>query len=800
MSADVWRRFRARRGAVAALYTLAVIVALSLLAPLIAPQDPSDPLGFDPLAANHPPTLSWTYLFGADGRGRDVLSLLLWGGRTTLSIGVGAAILAALVGAGLGALACWRGGVFDPLLSRLMDVCGAAPPLLVLFLLASRLGGAPAPVMLAVFALGGWVAPARLTRTAIRAGLAAPYVEAARAMGVTGSRLLFVYLLPAALPPVAAWTAAAASAYVALEAGLDFLGLGLPAGTTSWGTALAGAQAAVSAGNWWWMTFGGIALAVSTLALAGGARGVADALDPTMPVMSRARVHTAGLVNYWIRRRRARDAGVSTGTAAVPAACLHGHMPRCAEACRPRWCAAGTAAVPVDTSPDDNSRALGHTAITSVRDESIVDVGGFPGTLPAADAAMPRLRAVWDAPRKATALPSDRTMLSWRGRRTRPIAAIGAALLLVTVIGVAARSHGMSHAPRPAALLSNAAAYPTQRGQQAAYIATATYAMVEGVDSSTRGLPWAAYGSCPAPLMGKRCARADVQLWFGAGQGRAQSEGSTYICTPRLTWGLNPMAGLATTVRTPCGPLGPAMAGLGATAGVAQRLLPAITRGARASVRLTGQDNVAGRPCWTIALSGGGQVCVDAASGLALRVERLDRAGRPVALFLVTGISYGLDLAPQIFANPIPGGRGPLVNGLSQPLLDIQSADDVALFTALVPSFIPHGLVAQTPTYDSFYDQTRGYAPQDRVRQAYADRQGRVALTLIETLPDSAWDVTPPRGRAHSVSRQGQRLLEWARAGSAPALVRVEGDGTAALVSSRTLPLRILEQIAAGLR
>jgi len=141
-----------------------------------------------------------------------------------------------------------------------------------------------------------------------------------------------------------------------------------------------------------------------------------------------------------------------------------------------------------------------------------------------------------------------------------------------------------------------------------------------------------------------------------------------------------------------------------------------------------------------------------------------------------------------------------IIVALSQPLLDIQSADDVALFTALVPSFIPHGLVAQTPTYDSFYDQTRGYAPQDRVRQAYANQQGRVALTLIETLPDSAWDVTPPRGRAHSVARQGQRLLEWARAGSAPTLVRVEGDGTAALVSSRTLPLRILEQIAAGLR
>ncbi|MDQ2830032.1 MAG: ABC transporter permease, partial [Chloroflexota bacterium] len=560
MIVDVWRRFRAQRGAVAALYTLIVIVALSLLAPLIAPQDPSDPLGFDPLAANHPPTLSWIYLFGADGRGRDMLSLLLWGGRTTLSIGVGAAILAALVGADLGALACWRGGVFDPLLSRLMDVCGAPPPLLVLLLLASRLGGAPAAVMLAVFALSGWVVPARLTRTAVRAGLAAPYVEAARAMGVTGSRLLFVHLLPAALPPVAAWTAAAASAYVALEAGLDFLGLGLPAGTTSWGTALAGAQAAVSAGNWWWMTFGGIALAVSTLALAGVARGVARALDPTMPVMSIARGHTA--ITFALDAAGPQSENRRGGRARLsPRAVVGGGLGGAIPPGSPwaRWTA---------------GRSRGASQPWAE--------GGIGN-----DAAIPRLRAVWSAPRKATALSSDRTMLSWRRRWTRPIAVIGAALLLVTVIGVAARSHDMRHAPRPAALLNNAAAYPTQRGQRAAYIATATYAVVEGIDPSTRGLPWAAYDSCPAPLMGKRCARADVQLWFGAGQGRAQSEGSTYICTPRLTWGLNPMAGLATTVRTPCDPLGPAMVGLGATAGVAQRLLPAITRGARDDARLT---------------------------------------------------------------------------------------------------------------------------------------------------------------------------------------------------------------------
>ncbi len=395
----------------------------------------------------------------------------------------------------------------------------------------------------------------------------------------------------------------------------------------------------------------------------------------------------------------------------------------------------------------------------------------------------------------------------WRERRRRRVghgvAIGGVALLLLVTLGLNARAREARPGPSPVSLLWGAATYATRQGLGAAYIATATYAATAAAGGRARGLPWAAYGPCPDLLAVGRCARADAQLWYSAGQGRAQSEGIIYVCTPRATWGLNPMAGLATAVHQPCGPLGPAMAGLGATAGVTQRLLPDLAPGGG---HLTGQDVVAGRPCWVLALpepghgGGGSQVCVDKASGLALRVERLDRAGRPVALFLVTGISYGLDLAPQIFANPIPGGHGPLVNGLSQPLLDIQSADDVALFMALVPRYIPPGLVARTPTYDSFYDQTRGYAPQDRVRQAYADRLGRTALTLIETLPGSAWDVTPPRARARALILDGYHFLVWTARGAQPALVRVEKEGTAALVFSRTLSPRALERVAAGLR
>jgi hypothetical protein len=259
---------------------------------------------------------------------------------------------------------------------------------------------------------------------------------------------------------------------------------------------------------------------------------------------------------------------------------------------------------------------------------------------------------------------------------------------------------------------------------------------------------------------------------------------------------VNPMAGLAETDAHGCSSLGPNLGTLGTTAGAIAALLPDVRAG---HPTLLGTDVVAGRRCWALALSATGRLCADAATGLALRLERLDRSGQVEARFTVTALSFGLDLAPQLFANPIPGGRGPLVNGLTQPLLDLQSADDFALFTTLIPGWLSRGLAPLTPTFDSFYDATRGYAPQQRVRQTYADRTGRVVLTLIETLPGSAWDVTPPERLGHRIEVQGQSLMAWPAAGSRPAVARRVADGTAVLVSSRVLPLSELERVAAGL-
>lgn len=696
------RRRRAPRwGGVAGVAVMALLV-LALVAPLIAPQDPADPLGFDPAAANRPPSLSWTYLLGADARGRSVLALLLWGSRVTLTIAVGAALLAAALGILLGLLSCWRGGRLALVVSCLMDLCQAAPPLLALLLLVARLGSTPAPAMLAVFTLTGWVAAARLTRATVTASWRALYVDAARALGVTTPRLVMVHLLPAVAAPLAAWCAAGAAMYVALEAGLDFLGLGLPQTTTSWGTALIGAQDALVAGNWWWMTYGGAALALATLSLGALARDGARGIEPAL------------------------------------------------------------------------SRRL---------------AAPHPSSSEAGD-AVPALTDVWRAWQPIS------TPRPYR-RGARLVAGVAVAILL----GGMAVETGLGRRAAPplpsaAALLRQVNAYPRSGGRAAAYIATATYAATEALVRGQQ-IPWAAWGPCPAGMAASRCARSDAQLWYSNAQGRIQAEGSTAICTARQTWILNPMAGLADISGQACGPLGPALGALGTTAGIVSALLPALRSG---HARVLGSDAVAGRRCWLIALAASGRVCVDAASGLALRVERLDRAGEPIAGFTMSALSYGLDLAPQIFDNPIPGGRGPLVDGLTQPLADIQVADDMALFTALIATWLPAGLSAQIPTFDSFYDQTRGYAPQQRVRQAYTDHAGRVVLALIETLPGSAWDVTPPVAQGRRVRRGGQTLVEWLPAEARAAVVRRASDGTALLVSSRILSLTVLERVALGLR
>lgn len=203
---------------------------------------------FAPMSAEHP--------LGGDELGRDVLARLLHGGRVSLAVGLAAAVGAALIGAGIGLLAGFRGGWVDALLMRVTDGMLALPVLPLLIVLAAvdpaklgfEGGGGPAASVLRIVlivALVGWPGAARLTRAAALAARSEDYVRAARAIGVHPARIALRHVAPAAAGPLIVAATLAMGQVILFESTLSFLGLGVQPPLASWGAMLANAQETV---------------------------------------------------------------------------------------------------------------------------------------------------------------------------------------------------------------------------------------------------------------------------------------------------------------------------------------------------------------------------------------------------------------------------------------------------------------------------------------------------------------------------------------------------------------------------
>jgi len=229
---------------------LAMLVLTALAAPLASAWLGHDPflpdlfMRFEPPSATHP--------LGTDELGRDMLLRLLHGARVSLAVGVAAALAATFIGTAIGLLAAWRGGAIDALLMRFADGLLALPALPLLVILAALdpgVVGLPRgeaasdmiriAVLLAAF---GWVGVARLVRATALSVLARDFVRAARAMGVSETRVLLRHVLPQLAAPIAIATALAVGGAVLAESVLSFLGLGIAPPSPSWGNMLANAQ------------------------------------------------------------------------------------------------------------------------------------------------------------------------------------------------------------------------------------------------------------------------------------------------------------------------------------------------------------------------------------------------------------------------------------------------------------------------------------------------------------------------------------------------------------------------------
>jgi peptide/nickel transport system permease protein len=249
---------------------------------LLSAPVPHEPNRIDLGAVLEPP--SRRHWLGTDSLGRDLLARLLHGARVSLSVGIVAAALSMLVGVPLGAIAGFRGGLVDAVVSRAIEATLAVPALLLALALLSSAAGrwswlSDSMRVAMVIGFTGWTPVARYVRAEFAKLRHSDVVAAARAVGAGDLRIMARHLLPSAVAPVLVTAAFAVGTAIVLEAGLSFLGLGVHPPTATWGSLLAEAREQIRTA-WWPALFPAVALFLATSACNLVGEGVRDALDP----------------------------------------------------------------------------------------------------------------------------------------------------------------------------------------------------------------------------------------------------------------------------------------------------------------------------------------------------------------------------------------------------------------------------------------------------------------------------------------------------------------------------------------
>lgn len=271
---EVLRDLFSRRIVLLALLVLLVMVLLATLGSWVLPHDP---MGMKVSQRLKPP--SWTHWTGTDELGRDITSRIFYGARYSLAIGAATAVLAVIGGTLLGLLA----GFFRPMdapLMRLVDAMMAFPDILLGIALVAILGASPVNVVLAL-SIVYTPRVARVVRASTLVIRELPYVEAARAVGLSSGRLLRVHILPNLMSPILVQLSFIFAYALLAEAGLSFLGVGAGAEIPTWGTMVA-ASTQYADRALWTLFFPGLAIVATALSLQVLGDGVRDLLDPRL--------------------------------------------------------------------------------------------------------------------------------------------------------------------------------------------------------------------------------------------------------------------------------------------------------------------------------------------------------------------------------------------------------------------------------------------------------------------------------------------------------------------------------------
>ena len=277
---EFWRYFSENHGAVAGLVLFVALVIVAVAAPLFAPFNPDqqfrDALLMPPLTRGS----EGLFLIGTDALGRDILSRLIFGARFSLFIGVVVVSVSLIGGVIIGMFAGFFRGWVDTAIMRVMDVILAFPSLLLALTLVAILGPGLTNAMIAI-AIVAQPHYVRLTRAAVLSERNRDYVTAARVSGAGALWLMFVTILPNCMAPLIVQAALSFSGAILDAAALGFLGMGAQPPTPEWGTMLAESREFITRA-WWVVTFPGLAILITVLAINLMGDGLRDALDPKL--------------------------------------------------------------------------------------------------------------------------------------------------------------------------------------------------------------------------------------------------------------------------------------------------------------------------------------------------------------------------------------------------------------------------------------------------------------------------------------------------------------------------------------
>ncbi len=290
-----WRRYWRHKGAAISTVIFIALLIMVIFAPVFARYGVNEavfPISEGPNQFLSPRSIAW---FGTDDIGRDIYSRLLYGIRTSIFIGVSAGLIAVTIGSIVGSIAGLRGGKLDDILMRVTDIFLAFPFLVLIIVVREFIGGLTflEPVMgdkssirfiIFLFAIFGWMAVARLVRGQVLSLKEREFIEAARAVGASNSRIIASHLLPNSIGPILVALSLTIIAAIVGESTLAFFGFGPQPGTnsTSLGNLVLLSRSGATQGNWWLVVFPCGALVLLAICINFIGDGLRDAFDPKM--------------------------------------------------------------------------------------------------------------------------------------------------------------------------------------------------------------------------------------------------------------------------------------------------------------------------------------------------------------------------------------------------------------------------------------------------------------------------------------------------------------------------------------